>query len=270
MISARDVKTYILSGGESRRMGIDKGLAVLAGRPMVSFLLDSFSSMGIVPTIITNQPGYTGMGYRTISDLTPGKGPMGGIYTALQDARSAVLIVSADTPFISDVVINSLLREADQTRISVIMNEGQVYPLCGIFPYELAEILKGNILFNRLRIMDLFSQYPTDYIRLRVDDAIFKNVNTPQDLVAASAYLQKKEQMKKILIFGNLNDIITETIECTFPLTLDEFNARLIEKYPALKNFTYKFAVDKEITSDGNIVLTEQSEIAILPPFSGG
>lgn len=49
----------------------------------------------------------------------------------------------------------------------------------------------------------------------------------------------------------------------------DTLQTRLQERFPALKTASYIMAVDKK-QIQGNTVLTNNMEVALLPPFSGG
>ncbi len=73
-----------------------------------------------------------------------------------------------------------------------------------------------------------------------------------------------------ILIFGQLTDI-TGTNRLSLPGVADTSSLidELNRKYPGLKDVKYRIAVDKKIITD-NIVITEHSTIALMPPFSGG
>lgn len=73
-----------------------------------------------------------------------------------------------------------------------------------------------------------------------------------------------------IKIFGNLNDIIKDPVETEFPLTLGSFRKIVNKKYPELETLTIRIAIDQQIADDEMLLLTENSEIALLPPFSGG
>ncbi|MBN8677615.1 MAG: MoaD/ThiS family protein [Chitinophagales bacterium] len=74
----------------------------------------------------------------------------------------------------------------------------------------------------------------------------------------------------KILVFGKLTDILRQSEqELHGPETVAELRAALESSYPELKNMRYLIAVDKKTAND-QTTLTEQSEVALLPPFSGG
>ena len=72
-----------------------------------------------------------------------------------------------------------------------------------------------------------------------------------------------------VMVFGQIAEI---TGSSKFPIDVADTN-ELINKlnalYPTLQNSKYAVAVNREIIRD-NRKLDEHSEVAILPPFSGG
>ncbi len=74
----------------------------------------------------------------------------------------------------------------------------------------------------------------------------------------------------KILLFGQLKEILNaDFIEMKDVGDSDILMEKLKGKFPALTDISFRVAVDKNLISE-NIVLSESSEIALLPPFSGG
>ncbi len=73
-----------------------------------------------------------------------------------------------------------------------------------------------------------------------------------------------------IKVFGQLTDVFRqENIVVENASDIAELKKRLIAAFPALAEKTFVVAVNKKIIHE-NISLTEHSEIALLPPFSGG
>jgi molybdopterin synthase sulfur carrier subunit len=74
----------------------------------------------------------------------------------------------------------------------------------------------------------------------------------------------------KLLVFGMLaEDIGNEAVEMNLPKDTDSLRMVLLEKYPALVNRQFMVAVNQQKV-DANIGLTNNDEIAIIPPFAGG
>lgn len=76
-----------------------------------------------------------------------------------------------------------------------------------------------------------------------------------------------------VLAFGIAKDIFgSSSIEVELPQngTTQNLKESLEGRYPRLKHLvSYMVAVNNEYASDG-VLLTEQDEIAIIPPVSGG
>ena len=74
----------------------------------------------------------------------------------------------------------------------------------------------------------------------------------------------------KIQVFGNLNDIITKAPAPEYPLSLADLKEYLYGEYPEIRRYPMKVAIDRRIIEDDTVLITENSEVALLPPFSGG
>lgn len=75
-----------------------------------------------------------------------------------------------------------------------------------------------------------------------------------------------------IKYFGMIEEAVQkneEFIEIKEPISVDELKNQLQNKYPSISDKNYQIAVNQNI-SLGDIIITEDSEIALLPPFAGG
>jgi len=73
-----------------------------------------------------------------------------------------------------------------------------------------------------------------------------------------------------IKVFGQLTDVFKqENISVENAADVEELKKRLLDSFPALADKTFVVAVNKKIIHK-NISLSENAEIALLPPFSGG
>ncbi len=93
----------ILSGGESQRMGRDKGLVSFLGQPLIEHVLQRVGGLADEVIIATNHPqDYIFLGRPMMGDIYPGRGALGGLYTALQAAHQPlVAVIACDMPFAS-------------------------------------------------------------------------------------------------------------------------------------------------------------------------
>ncbi|THF47944.1 hypothetical protein E6C50_16050 [Flavobacterium supellecticarium] len=73
-----------------------------------------------------------------------------------------------------------------------------------------------------------------------------------------------------IQIFGNLNDVVNKPFAVTYPVSVGAFKAILLQHFPELRSMSFQIAIDRQMNEDETLLLTENNEIALLPPFSGG
>ena len=72
-----------------------------------------------------------------------------------------------------------------------------------------------------------------------------------------------------ILIFGQLCELLGSNLVVNNIADTNGLTALLNKKYPELINSKYAMAVNKKLVTE-NIILTDDSTVALLPPFSGG
>ena len=72
-----------------------------------------------------------------------------------------------------------------------------------------------------------------------------------------------------IIIFGQLRDLLGENFMLSDITDTNSLIKTLNERFPQLADSKYVMAVNKKIVTE-NISLTNNSTVALLPPFSGG
>ena len=73
----------------------------------------------------------------------------------------------------------------------------------------------------------------------------------------------------RVISFGKIAGITGPDVSVKNVTDTDSLRALLEESYPALKETKYVIAVNKDLVRD-NKPLQAGSEVALLPPFSGG
>ncbi len=114
------VTGVILAGGLGRRMGgVDKGLKVLRGRPMVAWVIERFAPQvdEILVNANQNLETYSAFGYRVIPDTITGfAGPLAGLHRGLSEARHELVATApCDSPFLPADLIQRLRGALDAT-----------------------------------------------------------------------------------------------------------------------------------------------------------
>jgi molybdopterin-guanine dinucleotide biosynthesis protein A len=110
----------VLCGGESRRMGRDKGAIVYPEiSPLPSALrLHSILSRVCEKTFLSQRPGQAGFpGATRIDDTIAGIGPAAALLAAHQlHPQAAWFVLACDFPFVDEEVVFFLSKERDSAR----------------------------------------------------------------------------------------------------------------------------------------------------------
>lgn len=139
--------------------------------------------------VITNKPDdYMNLGVKLASDIIPGKGPLGGIYSGLKlSSNHYNFIVACDMPFIEPSIIQYLQRYSKNDLFDVIVPEynGFIEPLFAIYSRNCIEPIVKNLKDNQLKIRCFFTQVrikEVSYNRFNAVEKSFFNINTKEDL----------------------------------------------------------------------------------------
>lgn len=117
----RGVVGIILAGGESRRMGSDKALVEVGGRPMAGWVADAMAGFDRV-VMVGRHRGVAGL--EAIPDLQPGPaGPLSGIQTALAVFRRPLVAVAVDQPLVRSETLGRLAERAVSNQTAVCIDE---------------------------------------------------------------------------------------------------------------------------------------------------
>ena len=120
-----DAAGFVLAGGQSRRMGRDKALIEFAGRPLIAHAVSTLSEVGLQPTIAGAQPGSRAALEAfapVIEDSDPGRGPLGGVCSALASSAGRwAIFVSIDQPLLPASLLKYLIHHADVSGLAVTL-----------------------------------------------------------------------------------------------------------------------------------------------------
>jgi molybdopterin-guanine dinucleotide biosynthesis protein A len=188
----------ILAGGFSRRLGRDKAALPLGGQPLSLRVHQALAPLVSTCWLITNQPlTHLALGLPLVTDLRPFQGPAGGLLTALFYARTPwVLVAAVDNPFLVPALLAELAARAHRTpRPAVICRSARgLEPFPGVYSTRLRPTL-GNFLQTDRRLTRFLEGCrplilpETQVQALDPQGHSFFNLNTPQDLHQAEAWL---------------------------------------------------------------------------------
>jgi molybdenum cofactor guanylyltransferase len=131
----------VLSGGESRRMGRDKGLVQTGGKPWVLLMGDKLARhhLSVVYSINKRQLiDYSALlpADRLVIDTDERQGPLNGLFSVHQKYPDRdLLLVACDMQDLDEATIHGLLMayRAGGADFYVYEAEGFLQPFCGIY-----------------------------------------------------------------------------------------------------------------------------------------
>jgi len=108
----QDAAGFVLAGGRSSRMGEEKALVLLDGRPLVAHALGVLREAGL-PVSVAGARSPLAAFAPVVEDAKPGQGPLAGVCAALAStsARLAVFL-PVDLPLLPVVLLDCLLDHA--------------------------------------------------------------------------------------------------------------------------------------------------------------
>jgi molybdopterin-guanine dinucleotide biosynthesis protein A len=183
----------ILAGGQSSRMGTDKSFVRLAGRPLIEHILAQAAGLGDETLIITNQPrDYAYLGVPLFGDVLPGRGALGGLFSALSWAsRRHVLCMACDMPYLARPLAEYLIRLAPAAQAVVPRLAGQPEPFRAIYERACLGSLRAALEAGQLKVSDFLARLPVRYLdeaeidRFDPQHLSFINLNTPAEVEQA-------------------------------------------------------------------------------------
>lgn len=182
----KKINGYILAGGKSSRMGVDKGLLLFEGKAMIEYVINQMLPVFDNLVIVSNNPEYEKLGLKVIPDLIKEIGPAGGIYTALHHSNAKLnFIVSCDMPFVTQEAIEFVVNNTNESQIVLLENKGKIEPLFGVYSKECEENWLQLIEQKIIKLQDMVLQFKLKTIPIENKEifaaSFFRNINTQED-----------------------------------------------------------------------------------------
>ncbi len=186
----------IQAGGESRRMGQDKALMPFLGQPLIQYIVKGLSSIADEMIVTTNQPeAYQFLGLPLFPDTKPGRGALGGLYTALSSAsHPLVAVIACDMPFANPglAAYQARLIESEDVDVAIPQLLTGYEPLHAVYRRETClPSVEWAIDNNQWKLISWFSKVRVRSLSLEEcnpfdpQELAFYNVNTPEELAGA-------------------------------------------------------------------------------------
>jgi molybdopterin-guanine dinucleotide biosynthesis protein A len=203
--SSENIKScIILCGGQSRRMGRDKGSMIIQDKPMIKHILSTLNHQIDEAIIVLNDqtrisrysefinPQDYSYTITFVEDKIKNKGPLPGIMTGLEQIKSDyALILPCDSPYITDKYINTIFSEIEEDYQAIVPyhdNENKIKtsePLHSIYNKNIIPLIENLIYEDVLHIKGLIEKIDTKFVLIdnkKIEKKEFRNLNRPSDI----------------------------------------------------------------------------------------
>ncbi len=190
----------VLAGGKSTRMGRNKALVRIRESKMLEGIIRALADEFPEIIISANDNSFDHLQIKTVPDIFPGCGPLGGIYAGLRASGHHVnFVVACDMPFL-DVRLAAYLTELAAGYDAVVPRLGEYYqPLFAVYTKNCLKAVENHLKTGPHKVASFYPEVKTRFlspeeIKKYGDPArIFFNVNTPGDLDLAKAMAGREE-----------------------------------------------------------------------------
>jgi molybdopterin-guanine dinucleotide biosynthesis protein A len=180
---------FVLIGGRSRRLGIDKATYPIGGIPAADHVARQIEKVCHGGVVLVGRDHAPWSSYECVPDSRSGLGPISGLLTALEHCDSEyAFVLATDLWNVRSAGLEAILREitevhhdppADVAYAATSAGRGQ--PLCSVWRVRSGlEIVRRRIDSGDLSMFGLLDALHSTSVTL--DDAQLRNVNEPQDL----------------------------------------------------------------------------------------
>ena len=192
-----ETSCIVLAGGKSLRLGYDKVLETVGNTSLLERVIPRVSLLSSEVIIVTaNEPTNLDLvdypKLRILSDIYPGKGPIGGIYTGLATSTSFYnLVVASDMPFLNQTLLRYMIQLSANFDLVVPRVGNLVEPLHAVYTKKCLAPIEQMIKQDKLSVNQLFHLVRTRYVeaeeieRFDPKHLSFFNINTKVDLKRA-------------------------------------------------------------------------------------
>ena len=211
--AASETAGFVLAGGQSRRMGRDKAVVHLAGRPLIEHALEILRDAGLPACVAGGNPELAAFA-PVIQDPHAAQGPLGGICAALAATHAHFAVfLPVDLPLLPASLVLTLLQHASLTGslVTVPSVNGFVETFPAVLDASIAPLLERELEDGRRGCLSAFrgaaaglgrplSVLPVEFLlqagQLRDPRGLpasrwFLNVNREDDLARAEIHLRR-------------------------------------------------------------------------------
>ena len=185
MLDKKNITGIILVGGQSRRMGRDKGLINLHGKSFLERIINAVQPYSSKVLLVGDQSIYEKFGVERIEDEIKNEGPIAGVYSGLLASKTKYsLVLSCDVPLINSEIIQFLIEEHDPNFDLIQLScDERSMPLIGLYKKSCHSHLQRILNSGEKRLTEAVKGLKVKTIPLMDHQKKYVlNVNTEEDL----------------------------------------------------------------------------------------
>lgn len=175
--------------------GVNKALLEVGGQPIVERVALILGHIFEEVIVVTNSPReFEFLGLPMFTDMIPGYGSLGGLYTGLHKCMGAHgFLAACDMPFLVESVIRHLVGLAEGHDVVIPRVRGYLEPLHAVYARACIPSIEKLMAAPDLKIIhflpevDILEVAEDDLAPLDPDLRFAMNLNTPEDLEKARA-----------------------------------------------------------------------------------
>lgn len=181
------VTGIVLAGGQGRRMGgVDKGLQLLRGRPMIAEVLARLAPQVDEILINANQnlEAYGHFGHRVVPDAIGGfAGPLAGLHAGLCAARHPLALTApCDSPFLPEDLYARLSGSLNENDLAVAKAGDQPHPVFVLVRTRVRQDLEDFLAAGGRKIDAWYARLKVVEVGFDDEADAFRNINTREEL----------------------------------------------------------------------------------------
>ncbi|HTP61324.1 MAG TPA: molybdenum cofactor guanylyltransferase MobA [Burkholderiales bacterium] len=177
----------VLAGGQGRRMGgVDKGLQLLRGKPMVAHVVARLAPQVGEVLINANQniDAYERFGYRVVPDAIGGfAGPLAGLHAGLSAASHPLALTApCDSPFLPMDLRLRLNNALGGNDLAVARTGEQPHPVFSLVRVAVLDHLAKFLAAGGRKIDAWYATLEVVEVPFDDEADAFRNINTREEL----------------------------------------------------------------------------------------
>ncbi len=192
-----EISCIILAGGKGLRLGYDKVLERVGNTSLLEQVISRIDSLSKEIIIVTAKkrtfaPLANHSKVKMVSDIFPGQGSLGGIYTGLVESGSFYnLVIAADMPFLNEPLLRYMIEVSNGFDFVLPRVKNLYEPLHAIYTKNCIAPIESILKQSKKVIIELFDHVNVRFIedeevdRFDPQHLSFFNINTKEDLEIA-------------------------------------------------------------------------------------